>query len=193
MSLCGLYGARCKNKKNLTTPSPLCSFHLPKGLLSLTFGKEFNQSLDGLTLPTSLQRLPISLQSLTFGMFFNKSLATMTLPNSLQSLTFGFGFDKSLERVTLPSSLQSLASGEQFQQSLEGLTLPGTLSMLRCNDVVVTSLPWESGRDCYVEKKLRCCLFIVVAVFQFGTLCPLFLNTRRASQEIDDCNSFVPS
>ena len=60
---------------HLTTPSPLCSFHLPKRLISLTFAKEFNQSLEG-----------------------------VILPNSLENLTLGFGFNQSLEDLAKQSA-----------------------------------------------------------------------------------------
>ena len=79
---------------HLTTESPLCLLHLPKSLISLTFGDEFNHSLED-----------------------------MTLPNNLQSLIFGHAFDKSVKDVTWPSSLQTLAFGNQFNQSLEDMTL----------------------------------------------------------------------
>ena len=80
---------------HLTKPPPLCLRHLPKSLISLTFGDDFNQSLVGVTFKDSLQNL-------TFGSDFNQSLERMTLPNSLQNLTFGFNFNQSLEGVTLP-------------------------------------------------------------------------------------------
>jgi len=43
---------------------------------------------------------------LSFGDWFNQSLERVTLPSSLQSLSFGRWFEQSLERVTLPSGLQ---------------------------------------------------------------------------------------
>eukprot|EP00435_Cladocopium_sp_Y103_P050426 s1891_g15.t1 len=81
-------------------------------LRSLTFGKDFNQSLERLTLPSNLQNL-------TFGWHFNQSLERVTLPSNLRCLTFGYAFNQSLERVTLPSNLQSLTFGHSFNQSLE--------------------------------------------------------------------------
>ncbi|CAK9043412.1 Probable serine/threonine-protein kinase fnkA (FNIP repeat-containing protein A) [Durusdinium trenchii] len=108
---------------------------LPSSLLTLTFGIDFNQSLEGVTLPSSLQ-------TLTFGYAFNQSLEGVTLPSSLQTLTFGYAFNQSLEGVTLPSSLQTLTFGyafnqsvtltfgPKFNQSLEGVTLPSSLQTL---------------------------------------------------------------
>ena len=58
-----------------------------------------------LTLPNGLQSL--TLQSLTFGFDFNQSLDGLTLPNGQQSLTFGFDFNQSLDGVTFPNGLQS--------------------------------------------------------------------------------------
>eukprot|EP00435_Cladocopium_sp_Y103_P010459 s539_g2.t1 len=118
---------------------------------TLTFGHKFNQSLERVTLPSSLQTLtfghkfiqslervtmPSSLQILTFGIGFNQSLegvilpSRVILPSSLQTLTFGHKFNQSLERVTLPSSLQTLTFGHEFNQSLERVTLPSSLQTL---------------------------------------------------------------
>ena len=66
---------------HLATPSPLCHLHLPRSLVSLTF--DFNQSLEGVTLPNSLRNLIL-------GDCFDHSLERVTLPDSLQNLTFGF-------------------------------------------------------------------------------------------------------
>jgi hypothetical protein len=46
---------------------------------------------------------------LTFGFEFNQSLEKVTMPSSLQTLTFGFEFNQSLEGVSLPSSLESFS------------------------------------------------------------------------------------
>ena len=72
-------------------------------LQSLTFGEEFNHSLEGIQLPSSLQ-------SLTLGKDFNQSLEGIQLPSSLHSLTFGDGFNQSLQGIQLPSSLRSFTS-----------------------------------------------------------------------------------
>ena len=112
---------------HLTAPSPNCLLHLPRSLVSLTFT---GQSLNwGITLPASLT-LPNRLQSLTFGDNFNQSLDGVTLPKGLQNLTFGRNFNQSLEGVTWPSSLQSLTFGVFFDQSLDGVTLPNSLQNL---------------------------------------------------------------
>jgi len=46
---------------------------------------------------------------MNFSHDFNQSLELVTLPSSLQSLSFDFHFNQSLEQVTLPSSIQSLS------------------------------------------------------------------------------------
>ena len=140
---------------HLTTRSPLCLLHLPKSLISLTFGDDFDDSLQGVTLPNSLQNLtfggrfnqnlegvtfPNSLQNLTFGERFNQSLERVTLPHSLQNLTFGRDFNQSLERVTFPDSLQNLTFGNFFKQSLERVTLPHSLQNLTFGDAFDQSL-----------------------------------------------------
>ena len=108
---------------HLTTESDVGLLHLPKSLISLTFGAAFDESLEGVTLPNSLQ-------TLTFGHNFDQSLEHVTLPNHLQSLTFGNYFNQTLERVTLPNSLKNLTFGYDFNQSLKGVTLPDSLKNL---------------------------------------------------------------
>ena len=118
---------------------------LPGGLKHLTFGRRFNQSLDGMNLPSGLQsltfdyhfnqsldhlKLPSSLNSLKFGYCFDQTLDRVNLPSGLQSLTFGYNFNQSLDRVELPRGLQSLKFGYIFDQSLEQVKLPdGLLSL----------------------------------------------------------------
>ena len=72
-----------------------------------TFGAEFDQLLENVTLPSDLQ-------SLTFASESGQSLENGTLPSSLQSLTFGVLFNQSLQNVTLPSSLQILTFGHSL-------------------------------------------------------------------------------
>merc|ERR1719174_3093759 len=73
-----------------------------------------SRSLDHLSLESHL--VWHTLQSLTFGRNFNKSMENVTLPSGLQSLTFGDYFNQSMDDVTLPSSLQSLTFGYCFNQ-----------------------------------------------------------------------------
>eukprot|EP00438_Fugacium_kawagutii_P005588 Skav209407 [mRNA] locus=scaffold2187:64535:81641:+ [translate_table: standard] len=121
-----------------------CLYHLVKGLEVLTFGSSFDETLEAVTLPSSLRSLKFgaefnqslarvnlpSLQHLTFGVSFNQSLKNVILPESLKSLTFGDRFNQSLTGVSLPSSLVSLSFGADFNQSLEQVALPSGLENL---------------------------------------------------------------
>ena len=122
----------------------------PAGLQSLTFGKDFDQSLDNVTSwPAGLQSLtlgenfnrrldnvkwPAGLQSLILGAGFNHSLDNVTWPPGLQILTFGGYFDQSLDNVTWPSGLQSVCFGWSFNQSLDNVLWPGGLQRLTFGD-----------------------------------------------------------
>ena len=92
----------------LTTTSGLGRLsQLPDcGLQSLTFSSFFNQSIEF--------QLPSSLLDLTFGEDFNMSLDNVALPRNLQHLTFGFQFNKRIQNVALPSGLKTLAFGDMF-------------------------------------------------------------------------------
>ena len=76
---------------------------LPASLQKLTFGQDFNQSLDRVVLPASLQTLPESLQELTFET--TPTNHGVNLPGHFQSLNLAggssahgsAGFDKSQE------------------------------------------------------------------------------------------------
>ena len=90
----------------------------PGSLQSLSFEYSFDQSLENVALPGSLQ----------FGGHFNQSLENVALPGSLQSLSFGESFNQSLENVALPDSLQSLSFEASFNQSLENVAFPSGLA-----------------------------------------------------------------
>ena len=49
-----------------------------------------------------------------------QSLDGTTLPASLQTLTFGNGFNQSLRGTTLPGSSQALTVGHDFDQCCDG-------------------------------------------------------------------------
>jgi hypothetical protein len=51
---------------------------------------------------------------MTFGWNFNQSLDKGTLPSGLQTLTFGSAFNQSPDKVTVPSGLQTLTFGWNF-------------------------------------------------------------------------------
>ena len=75
--------------------------HLPPSLQTLTFGADFNQSLEAVTLPASLR-------TLTVGSAFNQSLKGVIFPDLLEELSLGSGFEQVLEVGGSPSSLRSL-------------------------------------------------------------------------------------
>ena len=111
-------------------------------LASLTFGRSFNQSLQGL--PVGLESLtlgrkfmsfkqlalPSGLRNLTLGSF--QSLEDLNLPSlrSLRSLVLGNAFNENLGQHALPPNLESLTFGYQFNQSLKQVSLPTTLKSL---------------------------------------------------------------
>eukprot|EP00913_Durusdinium_trenchii_P000656 g609.t1 len=95
----------------------------PSTLTTLTFGRVFDQKLEGITLPETLK-------SLTFGFAFNQSLRDVILPTGLERLEFGSAFIQSLEKISWPKSLKSLILGSCFNQSLEDLALPNSLESL---------------------------------------------------------------
>eukprot|EP00930_Biecheleria_cincta_P064568 TRINITY_DN50169_c0_g1_i1.p1 TRINITY_DN50169_c0_g1~~TRINITY_DN50169_c0_g1_i1.p1 ORF type:complete len:362 (-),score=84.22 TRINITY_DN50169_c0_g1_i1:94-1179(-) len=109
--------------QNLTLEAMPKILELPSRLRVLTFGRNFNGSMEGRTLPKHLQ-------SITFGYWFNQSMAKVALPEGLQSLTFGERFDHSLDNVALPSTLESLTFGRDFNQSMENAKLPDSLRHL---------------------------------------------------------------
>lgn len=63
-------------------------------------------------------KLPSSLRFLSFGDNFNQSLENVALPSSLDTVSFGHNFNQSLKNVDLPSSLKTLSFGHDFNQNL---------------------------------------------------------------------------
>ena len=95
------------------------AFEVPGcSLLSLSMGSRFNQSLEDVVLPETLQHL-------VFGDNFDQSLELVRLPKNLRSLTFGRFFNQSLDRVAFPESLQSLTLARTFTRSLEQMSCTG--------------------------------------------------------------------
>ena len=93
-----------------------CPRNLPHSLTHLTFGTEFNQSVDN---------LPYSLTHLTFGTEFNQCVDN--LPCSLTHLTLGHRFNKRIDN--LPMSLTSLTLGFLIYQKINNL--PPNLQKIR--------------------------------------------------------------
>eukprot|EP00435_Cladocopium_sp_Y103_P034204 s1900_g8.t2 len=113
-------------------------------LKDLTFGEAFNQSLETVSLPSSLKRLtlggfnqsldhvtfPDGLLTLTFGRSFSQPMNRVSWPKQLETLTFGEAFNQSLEHVSLPSTLKTLIFGDSFNHSFEHVVLPRSLESL---------------------------------------------------------------
>merc|ERR1712050_515633 len=104
--------------------------------MGLTFGYKFNQSLDNIALPGSLQ-------TLTFSHCFNQSLDNVALPGTLQTLTFGDLFNQSLDNVALPGTLQALNFSPCFNQCLDNVAIPAACRIsageISCSRVTVYS------------------------------------------------------
>ena len=115
---------------------------LPASLLCLTFGENFDRSLDNVTWPPGLK-------SLALGDRFNQNLDNVTWPAGLEDLTFGSFFNQSLDNVTWPASLQSLAFGQGFKQNLDNVTWPGGLQNLTVDTFSAEKLnvTWPEGLE----------------------------------------------
>ena len=74
----------------------------------LTFRDAFEDKVDDVAWPPSLQRLTPSLQRLTFGHRFNQTVDGFVWPASLQQLTFGYHFNQAIDGVVWPATLQQL-------------------------------------------------------------------------------------
>ena len=80
--------------------------------------------------PALTQNLPNSLQSLTFGRNFNQSLDNVTSSLGLQSLSLGCEFNQNLDNVSWPAGLQSLTCEGKFNQNLDIASWPAGLQGL---------------------------------------------------------------
>ncbi len=102
---------------------------LPSSITHLTFGGDFNQSVDN---------LPNSITHLTFGYSFNQSVDKVVrsptgslvhqsvLPHSITHLTFGNNFNQSVDK--LPNNITHLTFGHGFNQPIE--IFPSNLKMI---------------------------------------------------------------
>ena len=94
---------------------PINKDDLPQNITHLTFGSQFNQSVDN---------LPKKLTHLIFGAYFNKPVDN--LPENLTHLTFRCDFDQTVDK--LPKNLTYLSFGDRFNQQINNL--PKTLTYL---------------------------------------------------------------
>lgn len=117
---------------------PMAGVLWPESLQNLTFGGDFNQSMEGAIFPGSLQQL-------TFGFCFNQSIEGIRWPKGLRRLSFGYGFDQPIEAVMLPDSVTQLAFGYTFDQPIEAVRWPASLQHLTFGfafDEPIASVVW---------------------------------------------------
>jgi len=92
-----------------------------KQLSCLSFGTNFDQTVDNM-------RLLPSLTSLTFGFEYNQSVDNLNLPSTCKSLTFGYQFNQQVDNLSIPESLEFLSFGNKFNQPVDNLFLSSSLS-----------------------------------------------------------------
>ena len=95
----------------------------PSTLLSVSFGQNFDQSIDSVAWPPHLQRL-------AFGWEFNRSIDGAQWPPGLKRLTFGQSFDRPIHAVSWPLALEELTFGGRFNQPIHGGVFPPGLRYL---------------------------------------------------------------
>jgi len=96
----------------------------PTSVTHITFGSNFNQSVDDLCSLSSG-----SLTHLTFGDHFNKPLRYLHLASLLTHITFGFYFNQPCDKFSLPKSLTHLSFGANFDQPMDDTCIDGTVSL----------------------------------------------------------------
>ncbi|GAM27914.1 hypothetical protein SAMD00019534_110900 [Acytostelium subglobosum LB1] len=77
--------------------------------------------------------MPLTLITLRFGRDYNQPLTPSVLPGSLQKLTFGERFNQILAPGSLPHSIKFLVFGEHFTREFKAGALPTSLYFLRLN------------------------------------------------------------
>ncbi|GAM23615.1 hypothetical protein SAMD00019534_067900 [Acytostelium subglobosum LB1] len=85
---------------------------LPNTLITLNYGRTYDQDIIPGSLPNSLQRL-------TFGMMFSRAFTQGVLPNSLTSLTTSVRYDRPFADLCLPPGLRFLTAGASEDRSRE--------------------------------------------------------------------------
>ncbi|CAM9431120.1 unnamed protein product [Scytosiphon promiscuus] len=114
----------------------------PETLETLTFGYRFNRSLG-----PGCVRWPRGLKRLRLGAMWNRRLigGRDSWPASLEVLHFGTGFNKPLqgkEGIGLPPSLREIHLGGVFDQPLEGVEWPPTLRKLTFSEYFNRSIEY---------------------------------------------------
>ena len=117
---------------------------LPYTVNEINLDYRFNQPLDGVVFPSSLQKLKLggwfdqplipgifsSLNVIIFSHNFNQTLPINIFPSSLQEITFGALFNKPLLPGVFPSSLQEIRFGRKFNRPLVPGVFPDSLKKI---------------------------------------------------------------
>lgn len=114
-------------------------------LMGLKFGDSFNQPIDWVSWPASLQKLsfgdhfnwsiagvawPPAQKQLSLGSAFNKTIVRVACPPAQKQLSFGSAFNQPIVKVAWPASLQKLSFGHAFNQPIVGVAWPVSLQEL---------------------------------------------------------------
>ena len=86
-------------------------------ILAIYFGKNFNQSLDGIEFPESVIKI-------VFGRDFNQPIEKVEWPADLRELRFGKRFNQPIDDIMWSLKLQIIEFGEDFNQSIEDVEWP---------------------------------------------------------------------
>ena len=145
-------------------PFEQCSSAVMANVEQLTFRRGFNQPIDGVVWPASLQKLlidvgeefdqpidgvawPASLHQLVLGEHFNQPIDRVTWPSSLQYITIGSSFNQAIDGVAWPDALQQLTLGDSFNRSMDGVSWPSLqqLTFGRGLDQPIDSVAWPAS------------------------------------------------
>ncbi|CAM9591454.1 unnamed protein product [Ectocarpus sp. 13 AM-2016] len=153
------------------------SFGWPQGVKELHFGAKFDEKVDAVEFPETLEALtfgywfneslgpgrvrwPPALKRLKFGAAWNRNLvgAKDTWPASLEVVRFGTSFDKPLRGgggIGLPPRLREVHLGGVFNQPLDGVEWPASLEKLTLSEYFNQSLGYGNGDGVVFPKGLR--------------------------------------
>lgn len=121
---------------------PIANVQWPPSLKHLALAHGFNQSV------VDAQCVLPSLQQITFGYNFNQSVDCVTWPPLLQQLAFGNTFDQPIEKVVWPPSLRKLTFGRMFNQVIEGVSWPASVEQIVfgcCFNQSVAQVTWPTS------------------------------------------------
>lgn len=111
----------------LKETTPLEQSVLSSYTTSVTFGHDFNQSIDDVNWPELLK-------SITFVYSFNKPIVKVNWPKSLKSITFCWCFNQPVNEVDWPQSLESISFHNNFDQPISGAKWPPYLKSITFGD-----------------------------------------------------------